>query len=124
MKQKSKRSVLDSHAFNNLTEEKMIKEKKNYQLGLMEFKTKSEITQYFKTMLNSYELKDIVYSEDAQKLMELLQHHSDPAAKIGVGVRDIKVDSMEYGTRCFHIIRVDGSMIDFSYTQCINNLKK
>lgn len=95
-----------------------------YTIEDLQFKTKTEITSYYKTMLNSYVPGDIVSASDFTDLCKLLKFHHGYEIKTAKGVQAIKVDWMQYGTRCFHIIHNDGSTIDFSYVECIKGVKK
>jgi len=95
-----------------------------YTVGHLNFKSKTEITSYYKTMLNSYFLGETVSASDFNELFELLRFHHGYDIKVAKGIRNIKVDRMMYNTRCFHIIHDDGSCIDFSYIECIKGIKK
>jgi len=54
----------------------------------------------------------------------LLHNHANPAEKIGSGVASVKVGcNPEYpDTKCFVIVRTDGTEVDFSYLKCIDNI--
>lgn len=62
--------------------------------------------------------------EDGKKLLsELLKHHKNSDDKLA-GVKGFTVDfhpTFE-ATRCFFILREDGTKEDFSYHKCIHNL--
>ena len=46
----------------------------------------------------------------------ILERHPQRQEKIGVGLKHIEVRMSAYGNnRCFHVIRTDGSVIDFSW---------
>jgi hypothetical protein len=50
-------------------------------------------------------------------------HISDPVGKIGCGVKAVELGTHpEHGNVCFMLRRTDGSLVDFSYRRCINNL--
>jgi K+-sensing histidine kinase KdpD len=51
---------------------------------------------------------------DAQFVYAVLTNHPRAAEKIGPGVRAITVDTFVGDTRCFFVIRTDGTAIDFS----------
>ena len=51
------------------------------------------------------------------------QGHQDPETKIGVGIEafQVRMNPM-YASRCYYIIRKDGSTDDFSYRRCVDNI--
>lgn len=77
------------------------------------FKTKKEMTAYTQTMLKTGMI-------DRTFLTSLLKRHPWAEQKIGCGIDYFFTDYTEYGTKCFHIKRIDGSVTDFSYRECIN----
>lgn len=87
------------------------------------FSTKSEATQFFKEMLDSYNDGEIVSSmDDDNILFDLIQRHPEVNEKIGIGIRHFYRDrSPTHPTSCFHIKRTDESTTDFSIKTCINN---
>ena len=55
----------------------------------------------------------------------LSKGHADPASKIQSGVAAFRIKlntKYEENTRCFFIIRADGSEDDFSYIKCLSKL--
>ena len=83
------------------------------------FDNQKEATGFFRAMLNRYRPKQRVSDEDAADLAALLKRHSEYAEKVGVGIDHFEVMSAEFGTRCFRIVRTDGTGEDFSYPHCI-----
>ncbi|CAE8624186.1 unnamed protein product [Polarella glacialis] len=65
--------------------------------------------------------------EELRLVQELLSHHPDAARKIGVGLRGIKVDASPppHGrqSRCFWVLRADGSEEDFSARKCTKAIR-
>lgn len=57
-------------------------------------------------------------------IRKLLKYHPQQAAKVGVGVQSIKVaNPPQYpNTKCFWVVRTDGTSEDFSYRKCIKAL--
>jgi len=94
-----------------------------YNLLDKTFQTKADFTNFFKTILNKYELNVAIDNTDLHYISELLKRHPEYDKKIGSGIQEIviKLDGKWYKTRCFHIIRTDGTQTDFSYLHCINN---
>jgi len=62
--------------------------------------------------------------EDFRLVRALLEHHPERQAKVGVGVSCLKVDASlhDSGSRCFWVVRVDGSAEDFSLRKCLEAL--
>lgn len=56
---------------------------------------------------------------DARVVYAVLTNHPRAAEKIGTGVAAIVADRFVGGSRCFFVIRTDGSVIDFSARKCI-----
>jgi hypothetical protein len=123
MKHRSKKSILDKIIFTAITEKEM-KEEKNYELGFKSFKTKSAVTEHYKSILNSYELKDIINREHSVEVYHLLRNHPGVEIKMSKPIISIFVGGTEHGTRCFYLNYNDGTKDDFSYTQCVKNLNK
>lgn len=57
--------------------------------------------------------------EDARFLYALLTHHPRSTQKIGCGVRAIVLHEYIGRTRCFFVIRTDGTAEDFSAGRCV-----
>ena len=76
---------------------------------------------FFRKMLNSYPTGARVSDDDAKHLLALLDRHDEKDEKIGVGVDHFIVDAAPDGqaTKCFWIVRTDGSRIDISYLHCL-----
>lgn len=83
----------------------------------IEFKTQQEALEYFKTMLNSCDMNQNI-PEHYDDLYDLLCRHPHAMEKIGCGVESFMVKSDGYGHKCFWLIRVDGTIEDFSYITC------
>ncbi len=88
-----------------------------------EFETKSALQTFTKAILNSYPLYHHLSQDDQFFISELLKRHPEHDKKVGSGIQSIQIkpDGHWGTTRCFYIIRTDGSETDFSYGHCINN---
>jgi len=93
-------------------------------IGDKEFKNKKEALTYFKGILNTYDPKQIVNEEDFNDLVGLIKIRPDRDEKIGCGIENIQVIEVRYKTKCFELIRKDGSKEVFSYLKCINGKSK
>jgi len=90
------------------------------QIGIRTFGSKKAALAHFREMLNRYDVGDRVVADDAIDLSELLKRHSEYRKKLGVGVDHFEVLGADFGSRCFHVVRIDGSYEDFSYPYCVN----
>ncbi|XP_057861419.2 DNA-directed RNA polymerase V subunit 1 isoform X1 [Cryptomeria japonica] len=72
-----------------------------------------------------YNSGDRLWPEDEREVLEkVLIHHPEAEAKMGCGVDFIVVDNHAQfsSTRCFYIVRKDGTRTDFSYLKCLKGL--
>ncbi|KAG7028326.1 DNA-directed RNA polymerase IV subunit 1 [Cucurbita argyrosperma subsp. argyrosperma] len=91
---------------------------------LREFLTLNDIQKLSHTLrsiLRKYSLNERLNEVDKSTLMMALYFHPQRDEKIGVGAQDIKVGShSKYSnTRCFILVRSDGTTEDFSYHKCV-----
>jgi len=90
-------------------------------IGDKVFKTKSDATKHYKSILNSYELGQTLNEQDYEDVMSLLVLHPSYTSKAGSGIVGIYVGDTDYfANRCFHIRRSDGTTEDFSYGKCLS----
>jgi hypothetical protein len=93
------------------------------EIGELSFPSKVAATEHFRRMLHRNRTEKIIPEPDHSALCALLEKHPDRAEKIGVGVKGFSVRWAEYDTRCFEVIRQDGSREDFSFRWCIARCK-
>lgn len=93
-------------------------------IGDKEFKYKKDALSYFKDILNSYAPTQIVNEKDYYDLVGLIEIRPDKDDKIGCGIEKFQVIEVRYKTKCFELIRKDGSTEIFSYRNCINGQSK
>ena len=84
------------------------------------FKYKKDALLYFKTKLNSYDFGETLNSEDIEDVTALLLENETRKDKIGCGIKEIRIGKVQFGTKCFQIIRNDLTSENFSYVYCIN----
>lgn len=84
------------------------------------FKYKKDALLYFKTKLNSYDFGEILNDEDKTDVIALLLKNETRKDKIGCGIKEIRIGKVQFGTKCFQIIRNDLTSENFSYVYCIN----
>lgn len=53
-------------------------------------------------------------------LISILSQHSEWEEKVGVGLKSISIGAGQYGTKCFYINRIDGTMEDISFRHAIS----
>ncbi|MCB0482201.1 MAG: DCL family protein [Flavobacteriales bacterium] len=94
------------------------------KIGHKDFKYKKDALNYYKEILNSYKPSEIVTESDLKDLVELIEIRPDKNEKIGCGIETIQVIEVRYKTKCFELIRKDGSKEVFSYRNCINGKSK
>lgn len=94
---------------------------KGYILNGQFFKTKDDVCQKIRDILHSYSMGSRVSEDDAKFLLDLLCNHPSADSKIGTGVEafEIRQNPRFTKSRCFYLIRIDGSEEDFSYTKCL-----
>jgi Protein of unknown function (DUF3223) len=93
-------------------------------VGTRSFDKAGDATAFFKEMLNRYRIGDRVSDEDAVDLSALLERHDDRDEKVGTGIAGFEVnnppaDAPPYSTRCFWVMRTDGTKLDISYKHCL-----
>jgi Protein of unknown function (DUF3223) len=98
--------------------------KRPIDIDTRHFDKAGDANAFFSGMLNRYAVGDTVTCADAADLAALLKLHDEYADKVGVGIDHFEVrspppDAPPFSTRCFWIIRTDGSVIDFSFKHCL-----
>lgn len=91
---------------------------KHIRIGDHVFASKKLATEHIRAVLYSYQPGQTVSDEHAVFLADLLDHHPNRAAKIGVGVASFQVQR-NVGSVGFWLTRTDGSRTDFSYISCL-----
>ena len=95
--------------------------KKPVELGEHRFSSKKEAKEHYKSILNSVPLGTELGGDEFDQVMALLLSHPNAIQKIRDGVKALKVDRGKYeGNRCFHVVRTDGTVENFSIGKCID----
>lgn len=92
---------------------------KPISLGALHFAKKGDAAAYLKAMLQKYDVGDKVSHEDGEILRAALARHPDATLKIGSGIASFSVRSADFGSKCFWVNRMDGSIERFSWKPCI-----
>ena len=93
-------------------------------LGPVTFDTGDDAMRYFGALRNELTLDQNMNEYEAATTEALLRlGHEDAAKKFGSGLRAFQVRNHPvHNTRCFMIVRTDGTMEDFSYRKCAARL--
>lgn len=83
------------------------------------FSTKSQLTDRCREIMAATTDGSLVSEESLSFLLELFQHHDEWLQKAGSGVRGVSTQTTAHGTRCFVLLRKDGSSIDISFPHAI-----
>ena len=84
------------------------------------YKYKKDALSFFKAKLNSYDFGAVLNEEDIADITALLLENETRKDKIGCGIKEIRIGKVQFGTKCFQIIRNDLTTENFSYVYCIN----
>jgi hypothetical protein len=88
------------------------------------FKNKTQEKLYYQEILSRYNPDQRLNQQDFIDVLALLKKHTECKQKTGCGISDFSVTTATAGTKCFQIIRADGSRDHFSYLHCIRNKPK
>lgn len=94
--------------------------RESIKIGEKEFATKKNALIFYKTILNAYDFGEELNTKDFNDIMDLLETHPKVKEKIGVGIDKVRVGKVQYNTKSFELLRIDGSIEYFSYTKRIN----
>jgi hypothetical protein len=91
------------------------------QLDTRLFDKAGDGNKFFSDMLNRYPVGTVVNPVDSLDLSSLLKRHDELDEKIGVGIAHFDVAAAPDGHdgKCFWIVRIDGTRIDFSFKHCL-----
>ncbi|KAL2348086.1 hypothetical protein Fmac_002086 [Flemingia macrophylla] len=101
-----------------------LKERKQWKNVVRNFVTVNDIqklTSASRCILNKYSIDEMLSERDRSTMLRVLHFHPRRSEKFGSGPQDIKVGwhPKFKDSRCFHIVRTDGTVEDFSYRKCI-----
>ncbi|KAK9144966.1 hypothetical protein Sjap_004869 [Stephania japonica] len=77
-------------------------------------------------ILHKYSIGEFLNENDKSILTSALQFHPEGSDKLGSGLHNIKVATHPKWrkTRCFMLVRTDGTIVDFSYQKCVMGAAK
>lgn len=90
------------------------------RIGDKVWPNKKSALEHYQAILASYSAGSTIEDEDYEDIAALLLNHPSAKLKIGSGIKSITVNSDQFGTKCFHANRTDGTSDNFSYKKCIN----
>ncbi|XP_055821431.1 DNA-directed RNA polymerase IV subunit 1 [Solanum dulcamara] len=91
--------------------------------SFLSFNDIKKLSQSLKQMLSKYAIDRELSEADKSIVMMALQFHPRRSEKIGKGAQEIKIGyHKEYeDSRCFMLVRSDGTVEDFSYRKCMQH---
>ncbi|MCO5600510.1 hypothetical protein L7F22_054623 [Adiantum nelumboides] len=94
------------------------------KLGPKVFSSSMDMFNYFYELLRNWPLNLNVNKYENLMLVDLInQGHSEPEKKKGTGIEAFQVRvNPDFHSRCYYIIRTDGSAEDFSYRKCVDHI--
>jgi hypothetical protein len=88
-------------------------------VGGIVFPSLAALLRHIKAMLDGYELYQRVNDNHDAFLRDLLRHHPRGEAKLaGSPVTHFEKHPAKKGSKCFYIVREDGSLEDFGTKKC------
>lgn len=96
---------------------------KPLNIGENKFSSKKEALQFYRTILGYYDNNEKLNSSDFDNVYSLLETHPKKNEKIGCGIEYFRVGIAKYNTKCFELVRTDGTTDFFSFTKRINKPK-
>lgn len=106
-------------------EEKRLEKKSDpVSLGPKQFTSSVDMFDYFFKLLHFWPPNVNVNKYEQLVLVDLLKKgHAEADRKIGGGVQDVQVRFHPmWKSRCFFLIREDGSVDDFSFRKCVDHI--
>jgi hypothetical protein len=88
-------------------------------LATRSFASKGDASDFFSEMLHKYKPGDRVNDADAADLASVLDRHVSRTEKVGIGIDHFEVQSADFGSQCFLVVRKNGTWARFSYKACI-----
>eukprot|EP00249_Psilotum_nudum_P003817 c17308_g1_i1 orf=178-1131(-) len=94
------------------------------KLGPKMFGSSVEMFNYFYKLLHGWPVNFNMNKYEHMVLLDLIQKgHPDPQQKIGAGIESFQIRvNPEYCSKCYYVVRQDGTMDNFSYRKCVDKL--
>jgi Protein of unknown function (DUF3223) len=91
----------------------------NITLGDRQFPSKAAALRYIKHLRLTHRLDVPLGDPYHAQVCDLISHHPGCDEKVGAGIDHFTVSLSPWGNREFHLHRVDGTSVNFSYTKCL-----
>ncbi|KAI3925704.1 hypothetical protein MKX01_003263 [Papaver californicum] len=79
-----------------------------------------DMVSSLQNILYKYPIGHSLNEDEKSTLISALRFHPRGNEKLGSGLREIKVGyHPKYNSRCFNVVRTDGTVEDFSYRKCV-----
>lgn len=89
------------------------------------FSSDKQLRKRCQQILHGHKIRENLPDADTRFLTSLIRdYHSEPEVKIGVGVKRMWVDKSDHPTNCFYLERIDGTITEWSFNDCIKNKSK
>jgi hypothetical protein len=83
--------------------------------------SKARVIAQCRYILNRYPVGGKITDEDDELfLLDLFSRHPEWDQKQGVGVAALEIGQSEFRTKCFVLLRYDGSKTDISFMKCVS----
>lgn len=94
------------------------------KIGPKVFTSSMDMFNFFYDLLRTWPINFNLNKYEHLMLEDLInQGHQEPQKKIGAGIEAFQVRiNPDFYSRCYYIVRVDGSVDDFSYRKCVDNI--
>ena len=90
-----------------------------FTLGEREFKNITDLKNFLKILVNRTKNGDELPAADQQIIFDLLGYHSNPEKRENMKAVTVDINENFHGTRCFYVVKEDGSRTDFSFHKCL-----
>lgn len=103
----------------------LLSHKKGIYLGSRKFRSLGDVKSIFSKMLKGNKQGEKISEENAQYLKDLMKYHDKGEEKL----KDFDHFTVDFhpkfnDTKCFFVVRTDGSKEDFSYVKCLKEISK
>jgi len=93
--------------------------RESYKIAGEIFSTKLALQERIKEILYRYQDGQYLSNNDFEFMLQVLKRHPNFEIKIGVKAFFVRQNPVYKNTRCFWLVRFDGSGTDFSYQECL-----
>ena len=94
------------------------------KLGPKTFNSPDEMIKYFSWLLNAMTMNQDMNDYERMVVEACLRDaHPEAEKKIGCGIKSFQIRTHpEHDSRCYMVVRTDGTCEDFSYRKCVEKL--